>query len=88
MNSSMKFHRVSLNNMLMKGPTALNDIFKVTLGFRRPRVGFVKDLSKFYQSMLALEREQHLRQVIWRDGKEEGTPEVYVTPQSILVTSL
>ena len=46
----MKFHGVSLNDMLMKRPLALNDIFGVTLGFRRHRFGFgfVKDLSKFY----------------------------------------
>ena len=35
MNSSMKFQGVSLNDMLMKGPSALNDIYGVTLGFRK-----------------------------------------------------
>ena len=79
MNSSMKFAGVSLNDLLMKGPSALSDIFGVTLSFRRHRVGFVKDLSKFYQSVLACERDQHLRRVLWRDGKEDCGPSVFVT---------
>ncbi len=79
MNSSMKFAGVSLNDLLMKGPSALSDIFGVTLSFRKHRVGFVKDLSKFYQSVLACERDQHLRRVLWRDGDESRAPSVYVT---------
>ena len=64
MNSSMKFRGVSLNDLLVKGPSALNNIFGVTLGFRRHKVGFVKDLSKFYQSVLSCERDQHLRRIL------------------------
>ena len=79
MNSSMKYAGYSLNDILMKGPSALNDLFSVTLGFRKFQVGFVKDLSKFYQSVAASERDQHLRRVIWRDGDNSKIPEVYVT---------
>ena len=79
MNSSMKFRGVSLNDLLVKGPSALNDIFGVTLGFRRHKVGFVKDLSKFYQSVLSCKRDQHLRRILWRDGDSGKKPKVYVT---------
>ena len=79
MNSSMKFRGVSLNDLLVKGPSALNNIFGVTLGFRRHKVGFVKDLSKFYQSVLSCERDQHLRRILWRDGDSNQRPNVYVT---------
>ena len=79
MNSSMKFRGVSLNDLLVKGPSALNNIFGVTLGFRRHKVGFVKDLSKFYQSVLSCERDQHLRRILWRDGDSNQRPKVYVT---------
>ena len=42
-------------------------------------MGFAKDLSKFYQSVLACERDQHLRRVLWRDGEEEKNPSVFLT---------
>jgi Pao retrotransposon peptidase len=79
MNSSMKFAGLSLNDVLVKGPSALNDIFGVTLSFRKFRVGFVKDLSKFYQSVKSCPRDQHLRRVIWREGDCQREPEIYVT---------
>ena len=79
MNSSMKFAGYSLNDILMKGPSALNDLFSVSLGFRKFKVGFVKDLSKFYQSVAASERDQHLRRVIWRNGNAKNDPEIYIT---------
>jgi hypothetical protein len=79
MNSSLKYAGISLNDVLMKGPSALNDIFGVTLGFRKHKVGFVKDLSKFYQSVEVIERDQHLRRVLWRSGDREKQPDTYVT---------
>lgn len=79
MNSSMKYAGYSLNDILMKGPSALNDLFGVSLGFRRFQVGFVKDLSKFYQSVAASEQDQHLRRVIWRGGDASKEPEIFVT---------
>ena len=79
MNSSMRFNGVSLNDVLMKGPAALNDILSVTLGFRSYQVAVVKDISKFYQSVLVGERDQHLRRVLHRPGGRDGDPDVYVT---------
>ena len=60
MNSSMKFKGISLNDTMMKGPAALNNILSVTLGFRSHQVAIVKDISKFYQSILVGPRDQHL----------------------------
>ena len=79
MNSSMKYQGLSLNDLLMKGPSALNDIFSVLLNFRSYPVAFVKDLSKFYQSVLASERDQHLRRVLWRGGDLSSEPKIYKT---------
>ena len=79
MNSSMRYQGVSLNDLLMKGPSALNNIYSVLLNFRTYPVAFVKDLSKFYQSVQACERDQHLRRVIWRGGKEDIPPKIYIT---------
>jgi hypothetical protein len=52
MNSSMKQpvpSGVSLNDCLLKGSSALADLYTVTLGMRKHKVAFTKDISKFYQ---------------------------------------
>ena len=79
MNSSMKYQGVSLNDLLMKGPSALNNIYSVLLNFRSYPHAFVKDLSKFYNSVLASERDQHLRRVLWRSGDSSTEPTIYKT---------
>ena len=79
MNSSMKFRGRSLNDILLKGPNALNSIYEVLLNFRSYPVGILKDLSKFYNSVRASERDQHVRRVIWRDGATGDEPRIYKT---------
>ena len=79
MNSSMKYQGISLNDILLKGPSALNNIFSVLLNFRTYPVAFVKDISKFYQSVKASLRDQHVRRVIWRGGKTDEPPKIYAT---------
>jgi hypothetical protein len=82
MNSSMKQPQPSgksLNDCLMKGPSALVDLFTVTLSMRLYRYALTKDLSKFYQRVNADELAQHVRRVIWRGGEQDREPDVYVT---------
>ncbi len=52
MNSSIKQPApsgVSLNDCLLKGPSALADLYTVTLRMREHKMAFTKDISKFYQ---------------------------------------
>jgi hypothetical protein len=63
----------------MKGPSALVDLFTITLGMREYQFGLTKDLSKFYQRVLADELAQHMRRIIWRGGELDREPDVYVT---------
>jgi hypothetical protein len=42
---------VSLNDCLLKGPSALEDLYTVTLGIREHKVAFTKDISKWLHSM-------------------------------------
>ena len=79
MNSSLKYQGLSLNDILMKGPASLTDIMDITIGFRSHVVAFVKDLSKFYQSVDVEERDQHLRRVVWRQGDTNKEPVHYKT---------
>ena len=66
MNSSLKSGGLSLNYILVKGPSSLNNMFHVMLGFQRYKVGVVIDISKFYQTVMSCQRDQHLRRVVWR----------------------
>ena len=82
MNSSMKQPQPigkSLNDLLMKGPPALADLFSVTLGMREHKYAIAKDLSKFYNCVLADPVAQHTRRVVWRYRDLEAVPKVYCT---------
>jgi len=82
MNSSMKQPppvSKSLNDCLVKGPPALADLFSVTVGIREHRYALVKDLSKFYNCVLADPVAQHVRRVLWRAGSTLKEPDHYVT---------
>lgn len=79
LNSSLRFQGSSLNDILYTGPTALNDLHGVAANFRSYRVGFTKDVCKFYQSINASERVQQLRRVVWRWGDETSSVATYVT---------
>ena len=71
MNSSLKFKGRSLNDILMKGPAALNELLQISLGFRQHPVAIVMDLEKFYQSVNMVESDQHVCLILWRDCIQE-----------------
>ncbi len=78
LNSSLSFRGRSLNGILMKGPSALTELFGVAVRFREPAVAVVRDLKKFYQSVNAVPEDQHLRRVVWRFG-EDGAPRTFIS---------
>jgi hypothetical protein len=82
MNSSLKQPKpvsLSLNDCLVKGPSALVDLFTVTLCIHEHRYAFTKDLSKFYQRVDADPIAQNLRRVMWRGGDTSAEMKVYIT---------
>ena len=60
-NSSLKFKGISLNDILMKGPNSLNDLFAVQLRFRTYPCALVGDIEKMYHSISTTEIERHLK---------------------------
>jgi hypothetical protein len=87
MNNSMKQllpSGKSLNDCLMKGPSALVDLFTVTLGMYKYQYALTKDMSKFYQRVKVDELAQHVRRIIWRGGELDRDPYVYVTTTGTL----
>jgi hypothetical protein len=74
MNSSMRQPKpsgVSLNDLLLKVPPALADLYTVTLGIREHKVAFTKDISNFYHCVEADEAAQHVKRILWRFGEEK-----------------
>ena len=82
-NPSLKYKGISLNDILMKGPNALNDLFGIQLRFRKHYFAVVADLRKYYQSVQTTEREKHLRRIVWRDMKTSEKVKVY-GPETVM----
>ena len=78
-NTSLPYKGLSLNDILMKGPNSLADLFSVQLNFRVHLVGAVGDIGKMYHSVNTTIRERHLRKVKWRNMKLDETPKIYGT---------
>ena len=78
-NSSLPYNGRSLNDILMKGPNTLNDLFGVQLRFRSYQVAIVCYISKMYHSIRTTEKERHLRRILWRDADENQSIKVYGT---------
>jgi hypothetical protein len=81
-NSSLKQpHPVSLslNDCLVKGLSALVDLFTVTLCIREHWYALTKDLSKFYQRVDTDPIAQNLPRVMWRGEDTSAKMKVYIT---------
>ena len=78
-NSSLRYPKtgLSLNDMMMKGPKVLGDIWELLMRFRGYRYGLVSDISKAYHSLKTGMLEKHLRRVVWRHGKKGAVWRVY-----------
>ena len=76
-NSSLQFKGRSLNDILMKGPNTLIDLFGVQMRFRSYPVPLVCNIAKMYHSIKTTEVERHLRRVLWRDLDQNKPVETY-----------
>ena len=77
--SSCSSGGLSLNDCLIKGPSALNDLFSVLLRFRTLPEALLGDLKKFYNSVDSHTEDQHLRRILWRNMESSRDPDIYVT---------
>ena len=55
----------------------MNELLRISLGFRQHPVAIVMDLEKFYQSVNMVERDQHVCRILWRDCIQEAEPQIY-----------
>lgn len=57
---------VSLNDMLMVGPTVHSPLIDVLLQFRMHRIAIVADISKMYRAIELPEADRDFHRFLWR----------------------
>ena len=76
-NSSLKYKGLSFNDILLKGPNALRDLYGIQLNFRTHLHALVCDIRKMYHSVLTTKTEKFLRLMVWRDMQLDQPPKTY-----------
>ena len=71
-NSSLKNGSHSLNSILPKGPSQLNDMLEVALRFRSYKACFGADLKKAYNTIQTGLVERNLRRFVWKFSPEDS----------------
>ncbi|NRA93174.1 MAG: hypothetical protein HRU26_10915 [Psychroserpens sp.] len=67
----------SLNDILMKGPNILTNLFEILVRWRIYPVAFTGDISKMYHNVGTGELEGHLRRFLWRDCQQDRDPDIF-----------
>ena len=73
-NSSLKFKGVSPNDVWIKGPNELNDMFGILLRFREYRHAVVSDIKTMYNIIHTTPAEKY-RRVCWRSVRRVNSSE-------------
>ncbi|MCP3850322.1 MAG: hypothetical protein GY694_08820 [Gammaproteobacteria bacterium] len=67
----------SFNDILMKGPNVLTNLFDILVRWRLHPIAFLGDISKMYHNVKTGETEKHLRRLLWRDCQQDRDPDIY-----------
>lgn len=70
---------LSLNDVMMKGPNSLNNLFGIQMRFRTYQCALVGDIAKMYNSIDTTLKERHLRRVLWRNMKTDEAVRTFGT---------
>ena len=84
-NSSFKSRRTqkAMNDILVKGPSSLNNLYHILLKFRSYGVGMTGDVNKMYHSVAIHQEQLYWRRLLWRPiqfwnlSMEEHPPDQY-----------
>ena len=64
-NSSLRYQGLSPNDVWIKAPNQLNDMWGILIRFRDHKIALVGDMKKMYNSIHTTQAEKHLRRVLW-----------------------
>ena len=67
-------HGNSLNDLLMKGPTAYNSLLGVLMRFRKEKVGVTCDVEQFFHSFLVTPAHRSYLRFLWYQENDEDKP--------------
>lgn len=59
---------LSLNDVLMTGPTIQDDLFSILTRFRRHKIAFVSDIEKMYRQIAVHPKHQNYQRIVWREN--------------------
>jgi Pao retrotransposon peptidase len=61
---------LSLNNVMMIGPTVQQELFEIIIRFRKYRFAFTADICKMYRQVNIDESQHSLQQILWRPSSD------------------
>lgn len=73
--SSKTINGVSLNDILLTGPTIQDDLFSILVRFRKHAYVVIADVAKMYRQILINENQRDLQRIFWRESSEERLKE-------------
>jgi len=85
--------RVSLNDILRRGPVVQEDIFAILARFRKHQAVITADIEKMFRQILVAEEDTHLQRILWRPDPSKALLEYTLatvtygtTPASFMAT--
>lgn len=62
---------ISLNNLLLVGPTVQDDLLSILLRFRQHKYVLVADVEKMYRQIAVHPEDRHLQRILWRSDPSQ-----------------
>lgn len=62
---------LSLNDILLTGPTVQEDLFNILIRFRKHNFVITADIAKMYRQVLVNEKQRDYQRIVWRNSSEE-----------------
>lgn len=70
--SSRTTSQLSLNDVLLCGPTIQQDLFSIVLRFRTHLIGLSADITKMYRQILLHPNQRDLHRIWWRQSEDQN----------------
>lgn len=62
---------LSLNDVMMVGPTVQSNLYDILLRFRRYAIAFTADVTKMYRQIQMHKEHQDLQRIVWRETEDD-----------------
>ncbi|GJQ67576.1 hypothetical protein Trydic_g18525 [Trypoxylus dichotomus] len=69
--SSPRTTDLSLNNILLVGPTIQSGLFSILIRFRNHNVALIGDIEKIFRQVNVIKQHRDLQRILWRNNKND-----------------